>query len=351
MTHNDRRFNELDFLRGLACLAVVLFHYVSRGPRGDAAGSWLPGVSMPALDSITRYGYLGVHLFFAISGFVIIMSTERATPRSFAVSRISRLYPAFWVAAPVAALAALFFHDTRWQASVSTVLLNLTMVPHWFNAPLVDAAYWSLAVEIHFYIAVWLILRLGLIEKIDWILLAWLATSTINTLRPSWPLIFWLNAQWAPFFAIGILSYIVRKRGITKLRLGMALLALVLAVVNALVEARDFGPSMQLDRSPWVVAMVVAGIFFVFSCIAFRVWQMQASPFVAALGLLTYPVYLLHQNLAYVMFGALQPPPHYAGTALLFIFAAIVLLAWIVNLYVERKVAPLLKRWLNPHPI
>ena len=59
------------------------------------------------------------------------------------------------------------------------------MVPHWFNAPLVDAAYWSLAVEIHFYIAVWLILRLGLIEKIDWILLAWLATSTINTLRPS----------------------------------------------------------------------------------------------------------------------------------------------------------------------
>jgi peptidoglycan/LPS O-acetylase OafA/YrhL len=44
----------------------------------------MPGVAFPLVELAARYGYLGVHLFFVISGFVILMSAQAATERNFA---------------------------------------------------------------------------------------------------------------------------------------------------------------------------------------------------------------------------------------------------------------------------
>ncbi len=157
MNDSRHRFHEIDLLRGLACAAVVAFHYLSRGPRAG----WMDNALFPAVDAIARYGYLGVHLFFMISGFVSLLSAQGATPRSFVASRVARLYPALWVAATITALTASMIGDSRFMVSLPQYLANLSMFPHWFHVPYVDGAYWSLAVELHFYIYVWLALRHG----------------------------------------------------------------------------------------------------------------------------------------------------------------------------------------------
>ena len=83
----EGRLQELDALRGLAALVVVLFHYTSRYDVVFGHNS-APLVSAP-------WGHFGVNLFFGISGFVIFMTLGRTqTPADFIVSRFSRLYPA-----------------------------------------------------------------------------------------------------------------------------------------------------------------------------------------------------------------------------------------------------------------
>ena len=70
---------------------MLLFHYGFRG----AAADGFTAVSLPDLTSIAKYGYLGVQLFFIISGFVIAYSAEGRTATGFAIARIARIYPGF----------------------------------------------------------------------------------------------------------------------------------------------------------------------------------------------------------------------------------------------------------------
>lgn len=99
--NEKRRFVELDALRGIAAMAVVLFHYTSRfGEVFEVEG--FGGAPF-------QYGHLGVHLFFVISGYVIFLTISKCrTGRDFLVSRFSRLYPVYWGAMLVTILVAVF---------------------------------------------------------------------------------------------------------------------------------------------------------------------------------------------------------------------------------------------------
>lgn len=85
------RFRELDALRGPAALVVVLYHLTTF--MGDG-----PGLGGPPAVSIW-WGEYGVQLFFLISGFVILLSARRTLrPSDFVISRVSRIYPVYWIA-------------------------------------------------------------------------------------------------------------------------------------------------------------------------------------------------------------------------------------------------------------
>ena len=64
----NSRFNELDLFRFLAAIAVVMYHWTFRG----AAARNLTSFSIPEFAPWVKYGYLGVDLFFILSGFVIL---------------------------------------------------------------------------------------------------------------------------------------------------------------------------------------------------------------------------------------------------------------------------------------
>jgi len=86
-----KRIYQIDLFRFIAAFAVVLYHYLYRG---YAAGN----MSLLRFDGVGeyfRYGYLGVDLFFIISGFVIAFSIKHLSLRKFFNSRFKRLYPIF----------------------------------------------------------------------------------------------------------------------------------------------------------------------------------------------------------------------------------------------------------------
>ncbi len=338
------RFNEIDLLRGIACLSVLAFHYLSFGPKAH----WMQGIDYPALASVARYGYLGVHLFFVISGFVILMSAQDATPRSFFASRAARLYPALWVAATLTAGTAWILGDTRFPVSFQDYLINLTMLAHWFNVPYVDGAYWSLAYELHFYIFVWVALRLGLMGHLQWLLAGWLLISAINAVRPMWPIEFWLNAKWAPFFVAGGVFYLIRTRGITSARLCLLAVAFILALVYGLSDGQRHSQSTGnalIEMS--VVAGMITAIFFVFGLIALNRFQMRASLITYFSGVLTYPVYVIHQNFGYMIFEQFRQSWNNVPLAMTLMLIAVFAFSWAIHAFTERPLGQFLRRVLD----
>jgi peptidoglycan/LPS O-acetylase OafA/YrhL len=85
------RYLELDSLRGIAVLAVVLYHY-----------TFAYDFHFKLFSDHKFYlyhGNLAVPLFFVISGFVIFLTLEKSKRKTdFLVSRFSRLYPSYWAA-------------------------------------------------------------------------------------------------------------------------------------------------------------------------------------------------------------------------------------------------------------
>src|ERR1700722_3433195 len=154
-THNPvdtHRLKELDALRGIAALSVVIFHY-----------SIMSGFD----NGLLKLGVNGVDLFFLISGYVILLTLEKTkTAGDFVVSRISRLYPSY-ITLLLLTTATIYFFNKSQTPSVQEIALNLTMMQPIFRVPYIDASYWTLTVEMQFYIFMLLIFMAGKLKDIE----------------------------------------------------------------------------------------------------------------------------------------------------------------------------------------
>jgi len=116
------RIPELDLLRFVAAAAsVVIYHYTYRPEISgtiDENVFWL-------LQEISRFGYHSVTLFFMISGFVILWSSEVYSAREFVVERFTRLFPSFWVSDNICCRSAL---PCPSPISWRMLLANLSMI-------------------------------------------------------------------------------------------------------------------------------------------------------------------------------------------------------------------------------
>lgn len=199
-----RRLWVLDGLRGLAALAVVAYHYLNRGPNLyhelGPSHAWI------------MWGQYGVQLFFIISGFVIFDSARESTTWRFSANRVIRLYPAYWLAVILTFTVVTSFGLPGRETTLPVALFNLTMLPGFFGIPYVDGAYWTLAVELTFYVAIALLARAGaLADRLIFVtLFAWLGAIFVvrgaGFLVHGNPLIdvFSGIAYWMPMFVIGI---------------------------------------------------------------------------------------------------------------------------------------------------
>ena len=111
----------LDLLRLAAVGAVILYHYGFWGTASHGAQK----VAMPYLAPVAQYGFLGVPVFFAISGFVIAYSAEGRTPVGFAIARFSRIYPTFVICMTLTFAVIVLFGGAHFDATIRQWLANL----------------------------------------------------------------------------------------------------------------------------------------------------------------------------------------------------------------------------------
>ena len=111
-----KRISEIDGLRGIAAVFVMLFHYTFAFNRG-----WAPGYFF-------HYGYMGVSLFFIISGFVISMSISNGkSVFDFCYGRFIRLFPIYWVTILITVIAMFLTGLGSEKLTTINILANLTM--------------------------------------------------------------------------------------------------------------------------------------------------------------------------------------------------------------------------------
>lgn len=279
------RYPGLDGLRGLAALGVVLYHYSVRYDQ------YLGHHPLPHVWF--EEGSAGVLLFFILSGFVISLSLERGrSAASFAVSRVARLYPTYWAALLITLTATAIAplpkdHVTHWQA-----LVNFTMLQGFFSIPHVDGAYWTLKPELSFYAVCLGLLMVRSIRRL-------LPVMTVLALLAMWDGLAvrygfhrvpglgrkWLSLQYMPYFALGVVLWrLVRDGRSTFTQMAFVCVLASIGVID--------GPLAALGA-------VGAG--------ATVIWATSDSiPLLGSrplqwLGWISYSLYLIHQNVGYIL--------------------------------------------------
>lgn len=342
MIKSTVRYYELDLLRFIAAMAVVLFHFLFRGQQGD----FIP-VSFPSFENYARYGYLGIDLFFMISGFVISLSAENRTAKQFVISRVTRLYPAFWAGVTITAIVIAFFGGALFQVEWSQYLINLTMLAQFVGAENVDDVYWTLYVELKFYAIIFLILLFKIFHKIELILSGWLFILLLSLIFELPNIVnFMVFPEWAPFFISGVVFYLLNVRGLSLLRAAILCVSFLLSLQGAVEGNTILNTSYNVFASEQVTVFIVALFYIVFTLIIFDKLTCFRSSWAFRIGALTYPLYLIHQNLGFMFFT------YFDGVFnkyVLLMMAILLVLAisWLIHVLIEKKLGSKLKKWLE----
>lgn len=323
------RLQALDLLRFIAALAVVLYHYTAQ-----------PNPTFPQLAQFTQFGYLGVPLFFMISGFVIAASAERRSPLVFLISRGARLYPAYWIG--VLFTTAVMFVLGASPPSITDVLVNLTMLNDYMGVKNIDGVYWTLQVELKFYGCIFLLMLCGLFTRYSLWLPVWLAVTLSYLLvgqpsRMGWV----INPGYSCYFISGICLYLLwnhKHTAVTNLTL---VISSLLCTYQSYLQAAGFMHSSESYE--WIIAGILVGIFHgIFLLIALNKFTLPPLNIYTILGGLTYPLYLLHNHAGKLLIDRLGPLLN-EPVAIIITTTFMLILSYLLYRFIEPKGARLFK--------
>ncbi|MGW1276658.1 acyltransferase family protein [Streptomyces tsukubensis] len=340
------RLYALDALRVIAAVAVLLFHFAGIDKATDVNWGENPRHLFPELFPFAKYGSYGVQLFFIISGFVICLSAWGRTPGQFIKARFLRLFPAYWFSVIVGVLVwRLLPEDVRPTPTISDSLTNLTMFQVPMNVPHIVGAYWTLWIELCFYLVFLVVLMKEInyqrVYVFSWV---WLLASVIaqhkatglpiaSTIAP---------AMSTALFVSGIAMYLIYRFG-PDLKLWLLLGGSWLIMQSDLMEhAVNLRDNRGFDRDPWVVLALVTSFYLIVLLIALHKLDWLNWRWLATAGALVYPLYLLHEELGWAMIRELYGPLG-AWATLGTTIGVLLVLSWLVHRFVEQPSV----RWLK----
>lgn len=328
------RVIELDLLRFLAAMIVVFYHRVD------------PELGL-GLYHVTQLGWVGVELFFMISGFVILWTASNKTGWGFISSRIARLYPSFWLCLTFTLLALAAAGQT---VTGPLILTNYTMVPSIVGQPNADPVYWSLLVEIKFYAIMFVLLITGQIKRIERWMWGWLALSVAFVAKPNGVLYQLTFAGVAPFFIAGCFYYCVRSHGMNASRAAALVVSMILGVyyVATGTEGTVRQPMAHVEI---VVSVIIVAGFAVFALIALRRFHLPNWKIWSTLGAMSYPIYLLHNTaVRYAVVEPMNAAGVHSWVALAASIGVTLILSLFLAMTVERYTCQAFNRWLLSIP-
>jgi peptidoglycan/LPS O-acetylase OafA/YrhL len=340
------RLVAMDGLRFGAAAAVLLYHFTATSTVTSYWGVD-PVDAFPLLNEVTRYGWLAVELFFMISGFVILLSADGRGVAGFVASRVGRLFPAYWACIVLTAGLQQVWSGGR-QTSLTETLVNLTMVQDLFAVTGVQVVFWTLLVELKFYLLVFVVLSFGPLTR-----------NRVLAFATLWPLAGWaaqeFGAHWltdllvpnyAPYFAVGMLLFLVYRDGfdlISSVLLAGGVTLCVLRVLEAAGRASDL---QGVPVSPVITVMLLlASVVAVWATTlpGRTVPRRRTATVLGTVGGLTYPVYLVHTQFGYAVIDVLAHETT-RTVALIAAGALSLILAVAIHYGVERPTSARLRR-------
>lgn len=336
------RFKLLDGLRLLAALAVVSYHFL-----GYEHMKW--GVSnveaFPHLSKLAAYGALGVQLFFIVSGFVILMSSWGRSIPQFVASRVSRLFPAYW--AGVIATSVLFVFVTSGDIkniSLSDFLVNLTMFQSAVGVENVDGVYWTLWIELLFYLVIGFFMsRNPSRVKLMAFIFLWPVVGAIAERGKFELFTILLSPQYAPLFAGGMALYLIHAYGHSLVHWLLVIFNMVLAAQQTVAGffTRSMISDTKQELSPTVCVIVIISMFILVALFTVSPIRGWGPNWLTYAGALTYPLYLLHEHWGWWIISWASPAyGHWVALFMALAFA--ILCAILIERFVERRLHPVI---------
>ncbi|MGC0329517.1 peptidoglycan/LPS O-acetylase OafA/YrhL [Streptomyces sp. SAI-170] len=333
----------LDGLRLVAALMVVAYHYVAFGEGWEGSQAKL----FPVIFRPSAYGWLGVELFFMISGFVICMSCWGRTVPDFFTSRVIRLFPAYWVGViattAVAALLPGGIDPLAWR----DVLVNLTMLQWPMGVDHVDGVYWTLWAELRFYLLFALVVWRGVTyRRVVAFCCVWATGALLATGYDLGALDDLLVVPHCWFFIAGLAFFLIHRFGSNLLLWGIVGLSFVMGQHTVMQTWQRTLERVGHNVPGWGVAVLITVFYGVMAGVSLGWFRRIDWRWLPAAGALTYPLYLLHESIGWEIFrrfqGSVDRWVLLGGTVV-----GMLVLAHLVHRWVERPVARRLKRALS----
>lgn len=278
--------------------------------------------------STSAYGRSGVQAFFVISGFVIpyaltVSGYHIKDYGRFLLKRIVRLDPPYIAAILLSVLIAAyhtFVGGDRFAYSVPQLLSHLGYANAYFRYEWVSWVFWTLAIEVQYYIAIGLIFPVLKYPKVFWGFIAFpLMAVAVRNLNHQAVFV----AAWIPFFLMGIAAFHLRMKQIHPLLFAVLVVAPTLYAI------------LFAGMVPAIAALATATVV---GFVSIRVPRPLAW-----LGLISYSLYLIHNPIGGIVASALRGKS--PGMVVAFIALALCLVAaWVMYRVVELPSQRLSKR-------
>lgn len=366
-----RYYHGLDAVRFFSACAVCVFHlgfYAWAAEYSSMERIFAQAATFDLLTPIAWMGWIGVQVFFVISGFVIANSANGATPFGFVRSRLLRLWPAAWICATITLLVRM-----AWGEDFGSQLDGLwyRSMLLWPKGEWIDGVYWSLAIEIVFYGLVFLLLLTRNFRRLPamaWLMtlvsaafitLSWLDTSGLAA-QDQWFHALASQAELLPlrhgvFFAVGIWLWMLSNKSLS----GVHWVGLSLAGIFGLAEIELRAWEMQTIEAPvsFGQLLVAPAIVWLLAVAFIALSTQQPDRFaprteagktrLKLIGKITYPLYLVHSIVGAATIATLVAsgvPPY---LALAMALALVIGIAALIALFGEALAARPLKALLD----
>jgi len=298
----------LDLLRIFAALLVLVQHWSIVGLSEVADSDYL--------KVAFSYGYLGVDVFFFISGIVITRSALSSDARRFSVARFARLAPAYLVILLISIPVGLYTKDARYE--ISSIFSSLSF-SEFVTQPQADDLLildsWTLWVEIQFYFLIAVLLLLfglwqmlvrthtGISLSIFKVIFSiWLAFLALNMAGNSGiPILLTLGGFATAFICGGLFGTVTNLKSLLRLSpiLFLATILMFYGFYERSLNSMGTFGSLDLQSSHVLVAtfLVVLCLLAVLSGLVAGPLPARSAKIITIAALATYPLYLMHQEL------------------------------------------------------
>ena len=329
------KLHSIQFLRALAAMLVVIYH------AQQSFSERITPVSFTNESYFFAFGAVGVHIFFVISGFIMIF-TSKFEPcfdaKAFFRRRILRIYPIYWICAAMY-LGGHAIMGIPYDLGIREFLGAVLLVPD-YSSKIIGPG-WTLAYEVFFYICFGFFMIAGLNLGLVLLTLTFFITVALGVVLPFDNLLwnFATNSLLLEFLAgsaIGWLfvrDYLPQRGGVTVIIIAVALFAAGIAI------GYDRFPSALMWGLPSV--LLIAGSVMFESKRVLPKWIEKMGYF----GDSSYALYLIHILLITVvlqLFIKLAPSVDFPPAILALMLGAVALIvAEFIHHQIEK---PLLRR-------